>query len=369
MKKEFIALIACISLFCCESNTHKGAPVIHASSLETEYRIDDQIYKGWWSIAPHVEHDTLHVRCYQSPEKFVFKTDLDSISLDIHEGKSYDFYVKVNDSVFAHTIITGVTYLNEQIAYFSDKTDGISIKYEANQDHAYLKELRQKFPIEAKVSTNSNDTENALEIMNWTRNQWNHNGNVAPSKPDAITILEEVAQGKEFPCFAYAIVLKAQLENAGYKARTVYLKTKDAASRKSSPGHVVTEVYLNDLEKWVFLDAQFNAMPVLNNTPLNAVEFQDALTNEYQNLELRSLGTVSKREYADFVYEYLFYLDTSLDHRIRNNTNFKQHKIDSKVSLMLVPKGAPILEKIGFWNMNVDYAVYTHSTADFYAKP
>jgi hypothetical protein len=37
--------------------------------------------------------------------------------------------------------------------------------------------------------------------------------------------------------------------------------------------------------------------------------------------------------------------------------------------MMLVPLGAEELTRINFWNMEVDYCVYKHSVADFYAAP
>jgi len=207
-----------------------------------------------------------------------------------------------------------------------------------------------------------------LSILNWTNSRWKHSGNHSPKKNDGISILDEAKSGGRFPCFAYAIVLRDQLNALGYKARTVYLKTQDATTRKSSPGHVATEVFLNDLKKWVFLDGQFNAMPTLDGIPLNAVEFQHAINHNYKQFKLESYGSevVSKRYYVNFVYDYLYYFDTSLDTRY-NVT--ERMKIDGKSSLMLVPKGSKKLDFINFWNMKVDYCVYTNSLMDFYESP
>jgi len=84
---------------------------------------------------------------------------------------------------------------------------------------------------------------------------------------DAISILKEAEEGRQFPCFAFAIVLRDQLNAMGFNARTVYLKSKNARRSKYPPGHVATEVYLNDLKKWVFIDGQFNVLPILDEIP------------------------------------------------------------------------------------------------------
>ncbi|MEL6135728.1 MAG: transglutaminase domain-containing protein, partial [Bacteroidota bacterium] len=198
--------------------------------------------------------------------------------------------------------------------------------------------------------------------------RWKHNGNNSPSKNDAITILNEAKEGQRFPCFAYAIVLRDQLNALGYRARTVYLKTQDAASRKSSPGHVATEVYLKDLQKWVFVDGQFNVMPFLNGKSLNAVELQDAISHHYGEFELRSASsqTTTKKRYVTFVYDYLYYFDTLFDNRYEKD---EWYLVDGKSSLMLVPSEAQNLTHINFWDTDVNYCVYTHSIEDFYAKP
>lgn len=371
MKKLFLVLILTgLFISCKESKTYNNHPVINASTVNTSFKIAENWYNGRWSIAPQVKHDTLKIQCLSNPEKFVFKTDMDSISFDVFEGKSYDFYVHLNDSIYAHTIIKGTSFSREEIKHnITSKNDSLFILYENNKENQYLTKLASKYPIQNLIDQKSNDTEKIVKILDWTNARWKHSGNNSPSKSDPITILDEAKAGGRFPCFAYAIVLKAQLENAGFKARTIYLKTKDVETRKSSPGHVATEVFINDIQKWAFVDGQFNVMPALNNIPLNAVEFQNALTNNYENLELTSLKEVSKRSYTEFVYDYLYYLDTSLDHRNLIGTDINQQKINDKTTLMLVPTEAHNPRKIDFWSSKINYCIYTNSLKDFYAKP
>lgn len=364
-------LLTVILLISCNADNsklmHNGFPLISASEETIDYKIGNDWMYGWWNIAPHVDHDTLIVTCYADRESFMFKTDQDSIALEIGPGESKDFYVVLKDSLYAHTVIHGVDFVGESISHDTiSRSDELNIKHQ-DRKNKYLTSLKEAYPLDF-ITSKMSDQETALAVMNWTRQKWEHDGNNSPSKNDAITILDEVEEGARFPCFAYAIVIRDQLNALGYKARTIYLKTKDAALRQSPPGHVATEVYLDDLRKWVLLDGQFNVMPTLNGQPLNAVEFQNAIANRYNDFELQTLQTepVSKRSYVSFVYDYLYYLDTSLDNRYHLD---EKHLVDGKRSIMLVPSGAKQLSHIKFWDMEVDYCVYTNSLADFYKAP
>jgi len=249
----------------------------------------------------------------------------------------------------------------------TDRNKEIQIMYQSELS-SYLEKLKKEYPLDHVFDDDESDTDKVLKILNWTNSRWKHNGRNSPKNNDAISILKEAKEGGEFPCFAFAIVLRDQLNASGFKARTVYLKTKDAKRSKYPPGHVATEVYLNDLQKWIFIDGQFNAMPILDNIPINAVEFQNAITIQSNKLELLSLNRIIKEdEYYSFVYPYLFYLDTSLDNRYDDVES--PNKINGKTSIMLVPNGAKELKRINFWDMNIDNCIYSNSILDFYSKP
>lgn len=370
MKSKLISLVLLLVLLSAcsspEKPRYKGSPVINAVSLKTSYRIDNDWFRSRWSIAPQVTHDTLKVICYKPEVSFEFKTDIDSITFELPVNSSKSFYVRLDENTYAHTIIQGIAFQPNQLKHDTTNTSEISVKYQT-EPSVYLAALKQQFPLDF-IKDKMSDMEVILAVLDWTSSRWEHNGNNSPSKSDAITILNEVEEGQEFPCFAYAIVLRDQLNALGYKARTIYLKTKDATHRKRSPGHVATEVFLNDLQKWVFVDGQFNIMPTLKGLPLNAVEFQNAINNHYEDFDLESLSTEkpSKATYVNFVYDYLYYFDTTLENRYEKE---KRHQINGKRSMMLVPVGAKNLTHIDYWNTDVNYCIYTNSLKDFYAIP
>jgi len=347
--------------------TYKGEPLILASTEKADVALGKKWHVNAWRISPEIAHDTLKIKLYSKSERIAFRTDQDSISFDIKAGESKSFYVKMKNAEAAHTVISTSKYQWNKVVYAdSKKRDDLMFYYE-NAKTTYSDSLRREYPLEKVIKNDRNDMQRILSILNWTHHQWKHDGNHSPKKNDAISILNEVKTGARFPCFAYAIVLRDQLTVHGYKARTIYLKTKDAETRKSSPGHVATEVYLNDQKKWILIDGQFNVLPTLNGKPLNAVEFQQALSNNYDQVVLASRDNVDKREYVDFVYDYLYYFDTALDNRSLPSAD--KFKLEGKTSLMLVPVGAPPLQQIGFWNSKVVYCVYTNSLKDFYAQP
>ncbi len=255
---------------------------------------------------------------------------------------------------------------NFKTLQFDSKLQNSNLKFwYENSDSEYSRLLRSKHPIDSLIKEAKSDTEKTSKIMNWVHKQWKHNGDNEPQKRDAISILEEVREGKNFRCVEYGIVLTACLNSAGLKARLLALKTKDVETREYGAGHVLSEVYLNDLEKWVMIDPQWNVMPILNGVPLNAVEFQKAISENFEELEIKG-GKTSKRHYIDWIYPYLYYFDIAFDNT--EGTKSKSNTVKGNSKLMLVPLGAK-KPRIFQRNRSINNCVYTNSLKDFYAPP
>ncbi|MDR1054268.1 MAG: hypothetical protein LBL90_00170 [Prevotellaceae bacterium] len=77
----------------------------------------------------------------------------------------------------------------------------------------------------------------------------------------------------------YGIVTTACLNSIGIKSRIFALKTKDSEIRPYGAGHVLLEVFLNDLDKWIMVDPQWDIIVYIDGMTLNTVELQDAVTN------------------------------------------------------------------------------------------
>lgn len=242
--------------------------------------------------------------------------------------------------------------------------------YDDTTGNTYLRQLRTENGLESLIKNAQTDQERALILLDWTHRQWSHNGSNQPSKSDPISILKEAKTGKKYRCVEYGIVSMAALQSVGIKARVLGLKTRDIEITKLAAGHVLAEVWLEDLKKWAMVDGQFNTMPLLDGLPLNAVEFQQAIMDKKPFKIVNMHGEISAKErkkYLHFIPHYLYYFDVHFDNR---TIYTKQGSLppSNQTSLMLVPKGAKnptIFQR----KSPMKHLAYTNRLADFYAPP
>lgn len=259
----------------------------------------------------------------------------------------------------------------KEISYSNDTPNELyEFYYSDTLNNEYLRELKNKYNLELLVNEEKEDIGKIKNILDWTSKQWEHNGSNNPTKQDALTILKEAQEGKQFRCVEYGIVTTAALNSIGMQARTLGLKTRDVEKVMRGAGHVVTEVYSKEFDKWIFIDPQFNIIPTLNDTPLNGVEFQKEIYSNNVNLKLiNKQGELSKEDsenYKKWVGKYLFYFDILFDQKTMNSTKFKA--INGMTKLTLTPVGYKephIFQR----HSKIDYSYYTHSLNDFYRKP
>jgi hypothetical protein len=353
-------------LFSQAQKTYHGLPVITAKDSMADYRLGDDWYEGQWKISPQITADTLTIQCFLPVEDFAFYTDKDSIQFFLHPGQSHKFFVLLNDTSYAMTVIQAIKPRFTTLTFDSVISPSVHLIYENNNQNPYLVQLRDKYRIDRLIKGADSDSERAMKIMHWIHGLWKHDGNNAAEKKDALYILEKAEKGANFRCVEFGIVTAACLNSIGLKARVLSLKVKDVETRLSGAGHVVAEVYLNDLKKWVVLDSQWDAMPLLHGIPLDAVEFQKAIADHYSQLEISSLSGVNKRMYTNWIYPYLYYFNCPLDNR--EGTNIEKLTIDGKKALMLVPQKAKN-PTVFQGKYKLDYCIYTHSLNDFYAPP
>jgi hypothetical protein len=242
-------------------------------------------------------------------------------------------------------------------------------KYPDTLNNSYLRQLKNDYDLLKLTENKIEDIDKVLSVLNWTHNQWRHNGSNEPSKNDALTILKEARDGKKFRCVEYGIVSSTALQSLNFKARVLGLKTADVETKKYGAGHVLAEVWMPQFNKWVLIDGQFNLMPILENVPLNAVEFQQAISEnkKYKLIDVNGEVSMKRRKsYLSFIFDYLYYIDTQFDNR--NVPSNERILYEGKPSLMLVPLGAknPSIFQIIY---PLDNMVYTNSINDFYQKP
>ncbi len=231
----------------------------------------------------------------------------------------------------------------------------------SDPDNGYLQGLSLEFGLDGIIRDQDSDLSKILAVTDWTHNLWSHSGSNQPEQNDPLSIYREaISQNRNFRCVEYAIVLTGSLNALDFPSRVLALKMKDVETIKSGAGHVVTETYSREFDKWIFIDPQWNAIPVINDIPLNAVEFQQALVENRDEIEIPGFNNRKMVRYFNWIGDYLYYFDTTLDNRYINNS--------SPQKLMLVPFGA-VEPKVFQRNHPINNMYYTNSVTDFYPKP
>jgi hypothetical protein len=369
-KLPVLLLLLTISMIAFSQTNHKrdrykGLPVLQ-SNKDTISVAVGEYRSSRWIISPQLEQDSLPFGSLR-PLEAKFITDVDSVSYVVSPGESKHFYVRLKNQ-YAHTVISNTASWSKLSYIKNSIADTLNFFFDRDyQTVAYYKRMKQQYPVDSVIAGSKDDAERVLRLLHWAHMQWKHNGNQAPQKSDAISILEEAKTGKGFPCFAYAEVLRAALNSVGIPTRRLALKTKNVETDPYASGHVVNEAWLPDQKKWVFIDPQEDIMPYYKGQPLNAVEFQRAVTRFKNKVELKSMSPINVDAYFNFVYAYLYYFDSGFDQRYNGGDRIS---FAQKSSMMLVPRGSKNPTKAGFYNnQSIDYCIYTNCIADFYKAP
>lgn len=247
-------------------------------------------------------------------------------------------------------------------------TEHLLFKYESTAplgqfsppSNIYLSKLRTDYALDNIQQHKNKDFDHALAILDWVNHLWDHDGINTPSQNDPISILQEAATGKKFRCVEYAIVLTGVLAALGYPARVLGLMTADVETREFGAGHVVTEVYLPQLQKWAMLDGQWNVAPLVANKPADAVEFAKALSKTPDEINLETNSSTDLSRYLNWIEPYLYYFTARLGNIYGKTQN--------SPLIRLAPLGA-IEPQVFQRNTPLQAALFTHNATMFYPRP
>ncbi len=248
------------------------------------------------------------------------------------------------------------------LAFDTIQTGEHELLYKNNSDQKHLINLRSTFNLDSIIKDSKTDFEKIVKIQNWVQSRWEHDGSNAPKTYDAIAILTAAEKGERFRCVEYSFVTGQCLASLGFTVRGLGLMTKDISEVKSGGGHVVNEVYLQDLQKWVMIDPQFALIPVYEGVPLSAVELQECIANKMDFEILNPNNTTTKEKYEQWVGPYLYYFSTTLT---GERVSIKDRILGNKKQLTLYALDAEqptYFQKI--FRLNTSY--YTHSMKSFY---
>jgi hypothetical protein len=112
-----------------------------------------------------------------------------------------------------------------------------------------------------------------LRVKDWVAAQW-PDSNPDPYPPwNALIVLDWIRAGQTGGfCGQYAQVLLQSLAALGFNARYVEIGSID-----NPYAHYITEVWSNDFDKWVMMDADYNVHFERGGVPLSVLDIHDAL--------------------------------------------------------------------------------------------
>lgn len=199
----------------------------------------------------------------------------------------------------------------------------------------YLARLRKYVELKGFKPRDNSELDFVIGALAWVTSQWKHDGmNQPPSSFRALQILQSVHSAKaRYRCVEYGVVLAELLQSYGFVARKVALRSPNVAYGGFGQGHVAMEVWLNDLNKWIFLDPQFGAFLTKPNSPepLNFYElFLQKKTgswaslevhfspspnlnapNSAKNLDATQIPETASSDYKKFLSEYFGFMTVS----------------------------------------------------------
>ncbi len=221
----------------------------------------------------------------------------------------------------------------------------------------YFKALRDRAAIDAALRAQG-ELAVIRALRHWTSTQWEHDGRFAPSlNTSALQILEQCSKGARFNCEGYARVLMDMLLAHGIVARVVYLKTKDAPYAATGQGHVAVCAWLDQAQRWVFLDPQFDGEVTKDGELLSWIDIADVIrSGDTAGVEFRSTRATAEF-YRNFLSSYTGYVSSLM--LVEGDPELVTFRLDTTARQYFTFQGLPadgtmFTEKRNDFNMPVN---------------
>ena len=153
--------------------------------------------------------------------------------------------------------------------------------------HPGLQFLRDEYQLDAKLATEGADWERLIPLCTWLKGLWIHGQPLRLPPWDARHIIERGMKGVErFHCVHYSISFTQCCLSLGYVVRMVNMHRGIAEDcvpgqeQQHTPPcdeHVVTEIWSNDLGKWVVFDVDYDCHYRHGGVVLNCLEIHELL--------------------------------------------------------------------------------------------
>lgn len=189
-------------------------------------------------------------------------------------GKAIDAKTAIHDLQILRKPFADTISLNKADIHFVDDR---AAAFAYQPDVSELRAIRERYRIPSLLDNRASQITDLATLNNWVRRQWIHgtNGPVNLQHFNAIDIIENARNGAQYWCQIASMVFTQTALSMGYQGRLLSLSLN-----KGEPGHAVTEVWVDDLNKWVVFDTDFNLYYVDKfGSPLNALELHRILMN------------------------------------------------------------------------------------------
>ena len=188
---------------------------------------------------------------------------------------------------------------------------GLAFRFQDFSEPA-LAELATRERLRERINPRATQFEQIVQLRKWVASQWRP-GTPDPYPPwNALTVLDWIRRKQTGGhCGQYSQVFLQSLAALGFTARYVEL------GQPTNPyTHYVTEVWSNDFNKWIVMDADFNLYYERKGVPLGALEMHDAfvdgssrdVTAHWTQLRRHSSPFGWKYRTAEFYYYLRFHL-------------------------------------------------------------
>ncbi|MCD7900702.1 MAG: transglutaminase-like domain-containing protein [Bacteroides sp.] len=365
--KVFISLlITAIVAASCNPLSKESVPVVKYASENITLKLGDQVVNVKLPSESLTGNDTIRLSAYYYDSMFALYTDIDFLEHKIPLDTT--ILVKLIKETHPPLVFAVKNGLDMEALQFnqSGRNSELRFKYDEDINSPYLKKLRSEYPIDSLAALGSTELEKARIIATWVHGLWEYEEWNEPTNRDALYILEKLKEDFPLRSIEYGVVTKACLNAIGLKSRILSLQAKDIVKGSSGARHVVIEVFLNELDKWIMIDPKCDMITFYHDIPLNAVELQQAITNR-QDIKMLTSEEDAEEIYIPWIYSYLYYFVIPFDNR-ENIPPHERLRINHRTNLLLVPFGAK--EPTVFQEpYPIDNCIYTHSLEDFYRKP
>jgi len=154
-----------------------------------------------------------------------------------------------------------------------------------HRDHPRVQEFRERYDFLESMERGNSEMERLVLLRDWVHRQI-PSGQPVIQTSDAFEILDTAARGGTFYCSHYAITMKACAVACGWVSRHLGIDS-DHTAEEHSTHHGVVDVFVNELGKWVAMDAHHQVHYEKDGVPLSPWEItQEYIANNGQDVDI-----------------------------------------------------------------------------------